>query len=122
MSAHTPSPWKVKFRRDHSCYISMGNPCSEHKQFDLPFSDIYSSDVADGRLIAAAPEMLAALQSARDFIHTDRTHFADCCLESAESGTFTATDDAAVLADYDGLLAKIDAAIAKATGQEGGAS
>lgn len=64
MSKHTPGPWVIKFRNDHSAYISMGDPSSEHKQFDIEFDDRYPSDVADALLIAAAPDMLRALRKA----------------------------------------------------------
>ena len=63
-AAHTPAPWAIKFRNDSSAYISMGSPDGEHKQFDIEFDARYPSDVADARLIAAAPELLAALQTA----------------------------------------------------------
>lgn len=63
-AAHTPGPWVVKFRNDGSSYISMDTIDGEHKQFDLALSVTYPSDVADARLIAAAPEMLDALRKA----------------------------------------------------------
>lgn len=61
MIKHTPAPWIVAFRNDHSAYISMGDPSAEHKQFDIDLTDLYPSDVADAKLIAAAPLMLEAL-------------------------------------------------------------
>jgi len=67
MSKHTPGPWAVKFRNDHTAYISLGDPKQgAHKQFEIAFDDCYPSDVADARLISAAPDLLAALQSAAD--------------------------------------------------------
>jgi hypothetical protein len=63
MSKHTPGPWAIKFRNDHSAYISLGDPVSgPHKQFDVQFTDLYPSDVADASLIASAPDLLAALE------------------------------------------------------------
>ena len=63
---HTPAPWIVKFRGDGSSYISMGDPLTgPHKQADLFLSvDGGEADMADARLIAAAPELLEALSMA----------------------------------------------------------
>jgi hypothetical protein len=69
--------------------------------------------LANARLIAAAPCMLAALIVAREFISTDRNSLADCCVDP-EGGM--SPDDAAAVADYDAALLQIDAAIKKATG------
>jgi hypothetical protein len=65
MNKHTPGPWAIKFRGDHSAYISLGDPTTggPHKQFDIAFDSRHPSDVADARLIAAAPDLLAALKA-----------------------------------------------------------
>lgn len=68
----------------------------------------------DMRLIAAAPDLLAALQTARECIYTDRTSLADCHM-SPVTNTLD-EDGAAGVAEYDAVLSTIDAAIAKATG------
>lgn len=68
---------------------------------------------AHAALIAAAPELLAALQRARGFIRTERVNFADC---ATIAGGVEHTEDQAILAEYDAALAQIDAAISKATG------
>ncbi|WP_329762617.1 hypothetical protein [Stenotrophomonas maltophilia] len=62
-SKHTPGPWIVRFRADGSSYISMGDPSNgPHKAADLFLTaDGGESDLADARLIAAAPELLEAL-------------------------------------------------------------
>lgn len=62
-SKHTPAPWIVRFRADGSSYISMGDPSKgPHKAADLFLTaDGGESDLADARLIAAAPELLEAL-------------------------------------------------------------
>jgi hypothetical protein len=42
----------VKFRKDDSCYISIGDPVNgPHKQFDMPFERSYANDEADAMLI-----------------------------------------------------------------------
>lgn len=69
--------------------------------------------LANARLIAAAPDMLAALIVAREFISTDRTALADCAMDP--EGRMS-EDDAAAVADYDKDLLQINAAIQKATG------
>ncbi|MDX1117061.1 hypothetical protein GOL29_03295 [Sinorhizobium medicae] len=59
MSKHTPGEWKFGVRRDNSIWLSLGDPRKgPHYQGDL-----YASE-ADARLIAAAPELLAALKAA----------------------------------------------------------
>lgn len=65
-SKHTPAPWIVRFRADGSSYISMGDPSKgPHKAADLFLTaDGGESDLADARLIAAAPELLEAAQAA----------------------------------------------------------
>ncbi|MBH1563871.1 hypothetical protein I5U69_13140 [Stenotrophomonas maltophilia] len=65
-SKHTPAPWIVRFRADGSSYISMGDPSKgPHKAADMFLAaDGGESDLADARLIAAAPELLAALVKA----------------------------------------------------------
>lgn len=98
--AHTPAPWVVKFRKDHSAYISFGDPSSHHKQFDIDFDDRYPSDVADARLIAAAPELLAALRRLRLVVPSFWN------------------DHLAAVVELDAACADADAAIAKATGAQ----
>ena len=59
----TPGPWVVKFRRDGSSCISMGDIASggRHKQFDMLLCKGDGNDEADAHLIAAGPDMYAAL-------------------------------------------------------------
>ena len=97
MSAkHTPGPWVVKFRNDHSAYISFGDPAEgEHKQFDIEFDDRYPSDVADARLISAAPELLSELQ---DILRSIKgggrvVTFGDCDIERYEAAIAKATGE-----------------------------
>lgn len=54
-------------------------------------------------------EMLAALVAAREFISFERNALADAL------GGYLSDDDQAELADYDGVLLQIQAAIDKAT-------
>lgn len=65
----TPGPWVVTFRRDGSACISMGGlePGQQHKQFDLLLRKGESNDEADAALIAAAPDMFAALEMLVDY-------------------------------------------------------
>lgn len=84
---------------------------------------------ANARLIAAAPEMLQALQMARDMIAAERQSFADCnvVLELTDGddfdnfvsigGALFEQHDADVVTDYDRALAQMDAAIASAIGE-----
>jgi hypothetical protein len=48
----TKGPCIVKFRKDDSCYISIGDPVNgPHKQFDMPFERSYANDEADAMLV-----------------------------------------------------------------------
>ena len=85
-----------------------------------------------GRLIAAAPELLAACINARDMLATDRQAFVDCQqlrdsrtddpiahgLVAVEDGAWLDSDDAEALRDYDRAIELIDKATAKATGAQ----
>lgn len=67
---HTPGPWQVELCRVYHnsgkgrrniaiCLASQKPPSDEYEVFE---------DIANARLIAAAPELLAALEAAREFI------------------------------------------------------
>ena len=64
-------------------------------------------------LFAAAPGLRGALRAARNFVHTDRMSFADCC--TGPDGERD-EDDAAVLAEYDEALQLIDGVMRQAEG------
>lgn len=106
MSKHTPAPWIVRFRADGSSYISMGDPSNgPHKAADLFLTaDGGDSDLADARLIAAAPELLIELRQA--VIQMEMA--AECIQE----GRY---DEALLHASS--LMRSKRAAIAKATGE-----
>ncbi len=61
MQAHTPGPWVVERADDAYCIANVGNlvimPCGGKVKHD--------NAEANARLIAAAPELLAALESAQ---------------------------------------------------------
>lgn len=118
--AHTPGPWELD---------DLGNVCSQAvHNIALVFSsstregwsgsdfDTQAHCEANARLIAAAPDLLAALQSARDCIELDRS-----ALEVTHMDPLTNevdADGAAGIAEYDAVLAQIGVAIAKATGAQ----
>lgn len=95
---HTPGPWYVETGED-CCFhggnrVSIREPQHETTVAEVWFAD-NDADLADGRLIAAAPELLEAAR-----------------LMVAAWGDADAEAPA---------LALLYAAIAKATGQDGGA-
>jgi hypothetical protein len=95
---HTPGPWKCGVRRDGSMWLSLGDPMTgPHYQGDL------CASVADARLIAAAPDMLAALKEARAFVSS---------AADLDEHAWGVRDP-----DYARLLDKIDAALAAAEGR-----
>lgn len=83
------------------------------------------------RLMAQRDELLAASVNARDMLATERQAFVDCNaihklttnLDQERivvygDGIWLDKDDAEVVGDYDRALAQLDAAIAKATGEQ----
>lgn len=103
---HTPGPWTHRngriFQTDRP-ELTIANVA---RAFDGDYSP------ANGGVLAAAADMLAALIVAREFISADRNTLADCAIDF--DGRMS-DDDAAAVADYDKALLQIDAAIQKAT-------
>jgi hypothetical protein len=71
-SKHTPGPWTVTVR-DHSVTIILGpdRPSSEEIRFRLYGGEDADADamaIANARLMAAAPDMLAALRESLDLL------------------------------------------------------
>ena len=66
MAAHTPGPWRLD-----SPYVSA--PSGEHRKIVADCDQYFSDDEceANTRLIAAAPELLAALEQALAVIASD---------------------------------------------------
>jgi hypothetical protein len=99
MSKHTPGPWAIDwnvsrldvFSADAATLVATIRRSALSAAID-------DAAKADARLIAAAPELLAELRAARDYL--------SCIPESAAGG-----DD-----DAGRLVKRIDALIAKATG------
>jgi hypothetical protein len=106
-ATHTPGPWHVGAQND-TLYVIAGKPPSLNN--DYPVHDagrvviakVYPKDEANARLIAAAPELLSALKSAKE--HLEYCGYGDKWeREYAEANK---------------LEEKIDEAIAKAEGRE----
>lgn len=89
MSEHTPAPWRIE--RDPYPHVRGGPNDS------CVLASDYSTE-ADERLVVAAPDLLAALEVARDYVADG-----------------LASDDQAIRESTPTDLAMIDAAIAKAT-------
>lgn len=85
---HTPGPWIADVRSENCAFIE-GPPTS--------YGECYFENAADARLIAAAPELLAALKRAREAVNA--------IVLSTHSVSFTAD------------LKAIEAAISKAETQ-----
>lgn len=110
---HTPGPWRVSGHR-LAVFAKLNGINVVVADCDRTLG--YSESEANARLIASAPELLAALLVAHKRITEDRASY----VWGAElpDGSMD-TKDAAILHEaYDSKLAQIEAAIAKATGQE----
>jgi hypothetical protein len=122
MSAkHTPGPWVARewHDRDHEgeC-TAQGWTVTDRDGHRVPLCSAETTDLSEAEanalLQAAAPDMLEALLDARQCIHLDRVALAD-----AHTGPDGLDEDGALaVGDYDAVLARIDAAIAKATGEQ----
>ena len=115
MSQHTPGPWIVDaehaglFEQDQARFWI--NASGTHVAYvDGPRND---QRTANAHLIASAPEMLAALIAAREFIQLDRVSLADTI--TLPDGSLDPVE-ADVLAVYDFALTEMNRVIAKATG------
>jgi hypothetical protein len=105
MSKHTPGPWVWRGTPGESVLRSAHGDVFDFDSYEHLWPGIYdpATDAANMRLIAAAPELLAALENARD---------------SIESWGAYASEYFQCKHDLAGELAAIDAAIAKATGEQ----
>ena len=62
---HTPGPWKYLGQNEESCFVGLG---PDHKIAVGGFT--WNDAEANARLIAAAPELLEALQMVLDYLNT----------------------------------------------------
>lgn len=103
MSKHTQGPWSmiytgdwtrgdVNYRLSSICHVGDYTIHTDYSSYDF-----HGSDEDDARLIAAAPDMLAALRLVSDLAHRG----------AMETGNWLNPDNPYVM---------VDAAIAKATG------
>lgn len=74
---HTPGPWKATDDAKHGCCFGFHVETEERDPNQGQYAKEGIADVlkeADARLIAAAPDLKAALQGLRDVIHDYLTH------------------------------------------------
>lgn len=60
-SSHTPGPWRVRRTQTPGQFVTSEKVCDAHNSV---ICNLHVNAEANGRLIAAAPKMLAALQQA----------------------------------------------------------
>lgn len=108
---HTPGPWSIGDENNACCDVLLGTEhnltCSLDRRDDNTYAEVISRAemLANAQLIAAAPELLDALQIAREFMSIA----SDWNFHEAEiNGEMRSTYD---------WLEVVDAAIAKATGE-----
>lgn len=134
---HTPGPWSVHpggqyvgERIDGPSGRGLAHAITRDPHPTLGHGLSVDEAAANARLIAAAPDLLAACENTRDMLATYRQAFVDGQrlrdirtedpvahgLVAVEDGVWITPEDAEALRDYDRALSLIDAAIAKATG------
>lgn len=119
MSAHTPGSWEVALEIFDNGGIpetviqALNGRAAVAVALEFGPNNPGMRD-ANARLIAASPDLYAALLNARSFIATDRASMVECC--TGPNGEIDEYD-ASAIATYDELLAQIDAAIVKADGE-----
>lgn len=96
MSKHTPGPWRVVKRANHTGLRMLAVDTNRDGHFDIPVT--MNNAVENARLIAAAPELLEAAKSFRAFMLEFNGH--ECFAEINHPA-----------------LTALDAAIAKAEGK-----
>lgn len=116
VAAHSPRPWRAVVRANQigPRSISVSTDCAQGGVWSVDARTLTAQNVADARLIAAAPDLLAALKAITDACK------ADCGWEiTADCG-----DDESVgpgpkhdMALTFGMIGRALAAIAKAEGQ-----
>lgn len=122
MDKFTPGPWKFYqlHGEDGLGYIRRededGKEIAHHGDPDRSFQE----NVANARLIAAAPDMLAALRRGRVVMAGEcDTALASYCRAGADGALLREAmepDERRHVESLEGAIAKIDAAIAKAEG------
>lgn len=65
MSKHTPGPWRIRELINGTAAIYGAG------EYDIVFPKLHVMSYADSRLIAAAPEMLEALEEAARWLDND---------------------------------------------------
>ena len=69
MSRHTPGPWREDYRSNHRYRIVGGEKEDSICEIALWITD-YEEQSANARLIAAAPELLAALKKVKRILNS----------------------------------------------------
>ncbi len=62
MSKHTPGPWSLPFITERPIQQEVFGPDERIARVELPGNSRHDEQVANARLIAAAPELLDALE------------------------------------------------------------
>lgn len=110
-TSHTPGPWEIRESKQGEGVCIYAGQYGIGKVWNLNDNP---ENEANARLVAAAPELLVALKSARAIIQDDR----DAMFESVTVAGIASTMDEIDRPHIDRLdaaLADIDAAIAKAS-------
>ena len=71
MSEHTPGPWRAYLLADSTSWFVNSGPSTQRNEVEIQLPAHWASAEANARLIAAAPDMLAALERALDCLTTE---------------------------------------------------
>jgi len=107
-ASHTPGPWSVFDGREVDgispwVVTGSGDPSDSDGLYVAGLAVIDAETLANARLIAAAPDLLEALKTVRDYV----SDIVEGHIEGSAKLQFVARED----------IVTIDAAIAKALGQ-----
>ena len=87
MTNHSPAPWKIEDGESRRVFLI--NDHKGHAVGEIVYSD--TRNESDAKLIAAAPDLLEALEAVAASVYMEGTDFyPDCCFNTAMQMVFDA--------------------------------
>lgn len=118
----TPAPWQIVDNRhlNDAYWICAPDEFTSHAEVRAGSGEAEDAGdmLANARLIAAAPDLYEALTQAREVIEAERLTLVECAtLPPAHDPATLDPETKPYVEALDRMLAKIDAAVAKARGE-----